>query len=398
MLVWKDPNINFFWGGCVRDEPLIWISAAEASADLHGGLLMRALARRGGYRVCGMAGESMRAAAQELAPQVESDFGFGAEELSVMGFTEVVQALPRVLSVIRRVRRELAMRRPDVVVCIDSPDFHFRVVKTARMLRIPTTYYISPQLWAWRQSRVRFLKDNVDALLCILPFEPDFYARWDYPVEYVGHPLVEAMPLHELDRIEPDSKLIGLLPGSRRKEISAVLPEFARAARILDRLHAGLRFRLFRAPGMDESYLRSFLPERFPIETIEPADRYRGIRECALVMATSGTATLESAIIGTPAIIAYKGSALSYAIAERVVSVNCIGLPNLVLDRQALPELVQDLCDSRCLARVADAWLSHPGALAELRARLGDVRARLSGGGIEKAADVVLGLIRQRAG
>ena len=210
----------------MSDTPLIWINAGETSGDLHGAVLARALAARApGLRLAGMAGPAMREAGVEAVARTE--------DLSVMGFTEVIAKLGTVLGLISRVKRELARRRPDALICIDAPAFNFKVIKAAVKLGIPVFYYISPKLWAWRQGRARFIRDHVDRMLCIFPFEREFYARFGVDVDYVGHPQVEELTTPRLRAVTPDPQLVGVLPGSRRREVQGLTPVFARAAAMM---------------------------------------------------------------------------------------------------------------------------------------------------------------------
>jgi lipid-A-disaccharide synthase len=281
------------------------------------------------------------------------------------------------------------------VILLDCPDFHFRVAKIARGLGIPVYYYISPQVWAWRSGRVEFLRKNTRRVLCILPFEKDFYAARGMDVDYVGHPLMDQIPLAELDAIAPEANLLGLLPGSRRKEISALLPEFARAARILRRTLPELRLALARAPGVEEGFLRQFLPPELPVEILDPAQRHRLMRRSRVLLAASGTVTLEAALIGTPTIVAYKLSALSFAFGKMVVQVPYASLANLIMGREVFPEMLQDKARGDLLAERALPWLADDSALAAARADLAGLRAKVGGpGAAGRAAEIILNDLR----
>lgn len=377
----------------MSDTPLIWINAGETSGDLHGAVLARALAaQRPGLRLAGMAGPAMREAGVEPVARTE--------DLSVMGFTEVVSKLGGVLWLMSRIKKELARRRPDALICIDAPSFNFRIIPAAKQLGIPVYYYISPKIWASRQGRAAFIRDNVERMLCIFPFEREFYARFGVQADYVGHPQVEELTAPELRAIEPDPTLVGVLPGSRRREIESLTPVFARAAAMMHKARAGLRFMAMRAPGVDENALRAtwrLAAPDIPLEIRGPENRYADMRSCSVLLAASGTVTLESALLGVPTVVAYKLSALTFALAKRFVKVRYVSLPNLILTwdkpgaRPVFPELLQHDATGEKVARAALAWLDDPGAMASVRSDLAGL-ARLLGppGAPDRAARIIL--------
>jgi lipid-A-disaccharide synthase len=331
----------------------LWISAGEMSGDLHGALLIQALrARSPGLRLMGMGGPAMRA--------LNFESFFPAEALSVMGLTEVLVRLPGIFRLLRNIESRLKKERPDGLVVIDAPEFHFRVIRAARRLAIPVYYYISPKLWAWRPGRAGFIRAHVRRLISILPFEADFYRKFGMEVDYVGNPLLDSLDLPALDRIAPVPGRIGLLPGSRPKEVSALFPAFGRAAELLLRLRPDLEFHCVVAPGLSEDFLRSFWAGSAPLRFCPAEERYACVRGCEFLLAASGTAVLESALIGTPAVIAYRMSPLTFALARRLVKVPWVGLPNLIAGREILPELLQEEASGRCLAAVGASWLGLP--------------------------------------
>ena len=365
----------------------IWLSAGEVSGDMHGALLLEALRKRApDLRFIGMGGPSMRAAGLEAF--------FRSEDLSVMGITEVVGQLPRILRMLSGIKTALAREKPSAVVVIDAPDFHFRVIRAARDLNIPVYYYISPKVWAWRQGRARFIRDNVRRLFSILPFETDFYRRFDMEIDYVGNPLVDMIDYPALRSIPPEPGLIGFLPGSRKREVTALLREFGGAARILRERLPHLRFACLRAPGMDKSLLLSLWPEDVPVDLIEPDGRWAFMRRCEMLIAASGTVTLESAILGVPTIATYKVSPLSYAVGRLLVRVPFFSLPNLILGREVFPELLQKQCDAAPLADTALGWLlprSGDQPFERVRRDLDEVRRRLGEpGAAGRAAEIIL--------
>lgn len=365
-------------------SPLIWINAGETSGDVHGALLAQEiLRRRPQTRLAGMAGPAMRAAGVEPAARTE--------ELSVMGFTEVLAKAATVLRLLRRIRADLAAAKPDVVVLIDAPAFNFRVARMANTLGIPVVYYISPKLWAWRPGRAQFIKKYVDRMVCIFPFEPAFYARFGVRADYVGHPLLGDLTRPELDAIVPDERLVGVLPGSRRSEIHSLTPVFGRAAEILYDYDDTLRFAAVAAPGVAEATLRGLWPRHVPLTVLDAAGRYAHMRACNFLLAASGTVSMESALLGVPTIVAYKLAPLTYFLARRFVKVRYASLPNLILDQPVFPEYLQHQATPGNLAAHARDWLDTPARLAGIRKTLAPLRKILGPpGAAGRAAEIVL--------
>lgn len=391
-----------------RASTNIWINTGEISGDLHAASLCRALSRQcPEARLMGMGGPALRA-----LPAFEEFFR--AEDLSVMGFSDVLAQLPRILSLLRRLEKKLALERPDALIVVDAPDFHFRLLQAARRLDIPAYYYISPKVWAWRQGRAAFIRRHTRRLISILPFEEDFYRPFGLHVDYVGSPLLDQIDLPALDQLSPQQGEIGLMPGSRLNEVRRLMPAFARAAELLLSLDESLRFTCAVAPGMAEALPRSFWPAHIPLRCVPPEERYAFMRRSELLLAASGTATLESALIGVPTIIAYISGPLSFRLAKLLVRTPYIGLPNLIAGREILPELLQNAAAGPCLAAFAAHWLRLPGAeklresaarnrelrpkfdaecadMASVRRNLAQLRALVGGpGAAERAAAVIL--------
>lgn len=343
--------------------PRIWLSACEPSGDLHAALLAGALRELWpGIELTGMGGPAMEE--QGVVPRLRM------EGLSVMGVSEVFAYLPRVFGMWRTIRKELAAWRPDAVVLVDSPDFHFRVARMASTLGIPVFFYISPQVWAWRQGRVEFLKRYVRRVFCILPFEPEFYRARGMDAEFVGHPLVGELSRPEILSVTPKPNRIGILPGSRKSEIQSMMPIFAQAAGELLNDNPELEFYVVKAPSVDEELIRGHCPDRLPLHFIEAKDRYAAMRSCTLILATSGTATLECALLQVPTIVAYRFSRLSFLVGVRLVRVPAISLANLVLRRAVLPEFVQNQARPGTIAAQARQWLTDPERMDRIRHEL----------------------------
>jgi len=364
-----------------------WINTGELSGDMQGALLLAALKKQLPHaHFAGMGGVHLA--------QAGLDTLFRIEDLSVMGITEVIGHLPKIFHMLSGIKKALARLRPEAVIVIDAPDFHFRVIKAARELDIPVYYYISPKIWAWREGRAAFIQKHVRRMISILPFESAFYQRFGMEVDYVGNPLIDSVNYPALKNIPHDPDLVGLLPGSRKKEILSLLPAFGGAARILRQRLPHLHFACIRAPGIDESFLRAHWPEDVPLDVVCPDNRFAFIRRCRMLFAASGTATLESAIAGTPAIVTYKVSPLSFAVGKLLVKVPHISLPNLILGREAFPELLQKECDAAPLADAALRWLLPPPGNDPLDAVRKDMREirRLLGepGAAMRAATVIV--------
>lgn len=362
----------------------IWFSVGEASGDLHGAELMKHLkAVHPDIGFTGMGGPTMRAEGL--------DARYDMSLISLVGITEILGGLPRILKLLRQIRKDLAATRPSAIVLVDCPEFNFRIAKMAKKLGIPVYYYISPQIWAWRSGRVHFLREHVRRVICILPFEKAFYEKFGVEVDYVGHPLMDVLDYDKLDAIPVDDNRIGILPGSRRKEVETLLPVFAETARILARKHPDLRYVMVCAPGMDEEKLMGLWPDDIPVECVEPDNRYETFRSCKLILAASGTVTLETALIGTPTIVAYQLSPLSFFIGKLLVNVDFASLPNLIMDREVSPEFLQEAADPENLARKAGEWLGEPDAYAGAKRELIELRTMVGNPGAAlRAAKIIV--------
>jgi lipid-A-disaccharide synthase len=281
--------------------------------------------------------------------------------------------------------------RPDVVVLIDAPDFHFRVAKIARSLGIPVVYYISPKLWAWREGRVDFLRRHVDRLISILPFEVDFYARHGIAVDYVGHPLLDSIRTANILSTPQHTRRIGVLPGSRRREITGLLPIFARAASILAGQFPDLEFVLPVAPGVDRGLITNSWRSDLPVEIVDSVGRYELMRSCRAIMAASGTATLETALLETPTAVAYTFSQATYLLGRLLVKVPFISLPNLILGEQVFPEFLQREAEPEALAAAVARWIPDTDERRIVLAKLAALPGLLgSGGATDRAANIIL--------
>lgn len=362
----------------------IWINAGEASGDMHGALLAEKIMKDEPETVImGMGGPAMEKAG--------CDIRYPMSLISLMGLTEVLPKLPRLLKLFGEIENILKEEKPAAVILIDCPDFNFRLAKKAKKLGIPIYYYISPQIWAWRQGRTKFLQKTVRKILCILPFEKKFYNNRGVDADYVGHPLLDLIPIEELDKMSPDPKQVGILPGSRSKEISTLMPEFSITARRLKQNHPDIKFSIARAPGVRLEKITSLWPEELELEIVEPEDRYQMMRSSNFLLSASGTATLESALIGTPTIIAYKMSAATAALARMFLKIKYVSLCNLILNEPVLPELLQEDCTADKIYDQALEWLDRPESAEKVRTKLAIMRNMVgSPGAAKRAADIIL--------
>ncbi|HEX2165446.1 MAG TPA: lipid-A-disaccharide synthase, partial [Thermoanaerobaculia bacterium] len=362
--------------------PLL-VVAGEASGDLHAARLVSELARRlPGLRPFGLGGDELAAAGLDRVAH--------AAEISVVGLTEVLRVLPRAREIFAALLAEVDRRRPAVALLVDFPDFNLRLARELEARGVRVVYYISPQVWAWRRGRVKAIAEHVAEMLVLFPFEVDFYAGHGVKVTHVGHPLVDEVP--ELPQVWDRTELapsadgrpapvdgpfqVALLPGSRVSEIEAMLPAMLGAARLLA-AELPVFVRLIRAPTvpremLEEAIELSGLPVR-----ISQRDRFAAVADSHLALCASGTATLEVGLLGTPLVVLYRLASWSYLAARLLVRLPHVSLVNLVLERGAVPELLQGQARPERVAREAAAILGDPGRVAAMRRDLGELRGRL---------------------
>ncbi|WP_027720994.1 lipid-A-disaccharide synthase [Maridesulfovibrio zosterae] len=362
----------------------VWINVGEASGDMHGAMLAKELFKRDPkLKIMGMGGSAMEKSG--------CDIRYSMQLINLVGLTEVFPKLPGLLRLFGKIEDILKKERPKAIILIDCPDFNFRLVKIAHKLGIPIYYYITPQIWAWRQGRAKFLQKYVRKILCILPFEQQFFKDRGVEAKYVGHPLLDIIPISDLDAIRPDPDLIGILPGSRSKEISSLLPEFAKAAEMLSKDFPNLKFSIARAPGVKEEKLRRLWPDHLPVTINQPENRYRLMRSSAAIMSASGTATLECALIGTPTLVAYKMAPLSVLLAKLVVKVKFASLANIIPDKLILPEFLFDNATAENFYGQVKQWMREPDTADAVRAELMHLRELIGEPGVAgRTADIIL--------
>ena len=316
-----------------------YIIAGEASGDLHGSNLIKEL-----KKVDTIA--SIRCWGGDLMQQQGGDLVKHYKDLAFMGFLEVVKNLGTIMKNLRFCKEDILRFEPDTLVLIDYPGFNLRIAEWAKQQGIRVVYYISPQVWAWKENRVKIIKACVDKMLVILPFEKDFYKKWDYEVEYVGHPLVEVVEKEKEDASEihpaADSPLnqkniVAILPGSREQEVQKKLPIMLETSRHFPDHH----FIVAKAPSLNDSFYDELMRDHPKVRSVRNKT-YSLLMHSQAALVTSGTATLETALFDVPQVVCYKGSVISYQIARRLVKIKYISLVNLILDKPVVKELIQN--------------------------------------------------------
>jgi lipid-A-disaccharide synthase len=394
--------------------PRIFISAGEASGEQYGALLAEELRRQTQVsgqplEMYGMGGPRMEAAGVTRVVR--------AEDMAVMGFTEIVLHLPRIYGEYRKLKRAIRARRPDAAVLIDFPEIHFRLAKEFHRLGVPVIYFVSPQIWAWKGHRIKLVREYVRRMLVIFPFEEKFYRERGVEAEYVGHPLAE-LPLPAISReqfsggnhLDPMKTWIGLLPGSRLPEIHAHLPEMLKAARNLPQYEAELHptgqyeFVIPLASTLNAEQRAAVLQlvrDNGDGLSVRLVDNTRAVLLHARAsVVASGTATVEAALIGNPFVVVYRVSPISYAIAKRVVKVPHVAMANLIAGKRVVPELIQQDFTAANIVQQLRPLLPDGPARESMRMELGVIRNTLriqpdgtpgkTAGAIERVASIVL--------
>ena len=380
-------------------SPTIFISAGEASGEQYGALLIDALQRQlaaAGRTATffGMGGPRMAAAGLECVVR--------AEDMAVMGLTEVVLHLPRIYREFKKLKQAIRQWPPSVAVLIDFPEIHFRLAKEFHRLGVPVVYFVSPQLWAWKKHRIKLVQKYIDRMLVIFPFEEPFYREQGVQAEFVGHPLAE-LPAQSISRerfaaesgLDPAKTWIGLLPGSRPREIRDHLPTILQAAQELSH---GLEFLIPLAPTLNAAQrqevqrLAQDRGEGLHLRFVDDA-RAALFHSRASVVA-SGTATVEAALVGNPFVVVYRVSALTYAIAKRVVKVPHVAMVNLIAGKRIVPELIQSDFTRANIVQEIERLIPddepRQSMMEELARTRGLLQKQSDGGAIDRVAEVTL--------
>ena len=375
--------------------------AGEASGDILGAGLIAALQKRfDRVEVVGIAGPKMQALGAESL--------FPMERLSVMGLVEPLKRLPELLKIRRTLRLHFLDNPPDVFIGIDSPDFNLGLEEALKAAGIPTVHYVSPSVWAWRQGRIKKIARAVDHMLTLLPFEADFYREHEVPVTFVGHPLADDIPL-EVDVVaarkrlglSPADEVVALLPGSRGGEVRLLGPLFLQAANWCHQRRPDLKFVLPAANAERRQQIESQLSamagaESLPV-TVLDGDSQTALAAADSVLIASGTATLETMLMGKPMVVAYKMAALSYAIFSRMLHTPWVSLPNLLAQKELVPEILQDDATPEALGAAILRYFDDPLLQDQLRREFSELHQQLRRDASEKAADAVCCLLEERA-
>lgn len=347
--------------------PCIFISAGEASGDTYGAQLIAAVRRAGGkHWFYGLGGTQMQAAGCELVTH--------AREVAVVGLSEVVRHLPRIRGEFKRLLAEVDRRKPACAVLIDFPDFNLRLAKELHARGIPVVYFVSPQLWAWRKSRITQIKQYVKKMLVIFPFEEDFYREHGVDVEYVGHPLAD---LPAPTPLVPEKPIVALLPGSRRQEIERHLPEMVRAASLLGDEY---RYLLPVAPTLDRRWVSQRVHEArggAGVEIELTDDARVALASARASIVASGTATVEAALAGNPFVVVYRVSGMTWALGRRLVKLDHYAMVNLIAGQRVVPELIQGAFTAERVAEELRNLLTESDERRQMLEALAEVRKKL---------------------
>lgn len=375
------------------------IVTGEASGDLHGANLLRAMrCCDPTLAFCGMGGSELESLGMEIL--------YDARKVAVVGVFEVFSHLGDILKAQKTLKNRMKERPPALLIIIDLPDFNLLLAKKAKKLGIPVFYYITPQVWAWRSGRVRTIGQRVDKAGVILPFEEDFFKKRGVAAEYVGHPLLDSVKITysvaeicKKYRIDPSCRRVGILPGSRKKEISTLFPIFLEAARLLQKQSTErLVFLLPLASTIAEKDLENNglheMTGELDIRVISE-NRYDVMAACEAVIAASGTVTLELALLDVPMVVTYKFSPLTYQLGRMLVKLRHFSLVNLIAGDEVVPELLQDEVTSENIARHILSLLFDQGIRKTMLKGLRDVRMQLGEQGASgRAAKLALQMLK----
>lgn len=357
------------------------IVAGEASGDLHAARMLTELrALVPGTHAFGMGGDELAAAGFEALAE--------SREIAVVGLTEALKILPKARRIFRRLLAEVERRGTRVAVLVDSPDFNLRLARQLHRRGVRVIYYVSPQVWAWRKGRVKSIERYVDRMLVLFPFEVEFYRAHGVEVAHVGHPLIDEVPRleHVWDAGAPGGRiLLSLLPGSRASEVGAMLPDMRRCVELLAQ-ELDLAVQLIQAPTVDPQIFDAAL-DGLGVEVRRVrARRFEALAESHFALCASGTATLETALVGTPMVVVYRVHRWSAMLGRLLVDVPYASMVNLVLGREAVPELLQEDCEPRKVAATVTRLLASPAEIEAMRASYRELRRRLGGGGASRNA------------
>jgi lipid-A-disaccharide synthase len=369
-----------------KKNKTIMIIAGEASGDMHGANLVREMLKLDpALNFYGIGGNKLLKEGVQLLAN--------ASGMAVVGLTEVISKLGKFLKIMGMMKRSMDERRPDLVILIDYPDFNLPLAKAAKKRGIKVFYYISPQVWAWRKGRIGQIKKTVDKMAVILPFEVDTYAAKGFAVDYVGHPLLDLVkPAYskleslKMFNLNENKTTIGLLPGSRLSEVTKLLPEMLRASEILAQKIPDMQFILPLADTLEQKTVEDIIAGSSIKVKVIPGQTYDAVSCCDLAIVASGTATLETALLGVPMIIIYKISPLSYLIGKLIVDVQNIGMANIIAGKTVVPEFIQEDVNGNRIAAEAIDILTNDERKQEIIKELAAIRSKLGNPGASRRA------------
>lgn len=365
----------------------LYVIAGEASGDLHGSNLLKHIFKKNAKTTVKFwGGDEMTKVAGQPVKHIK--------ELAFMGFVEVLMNLKTILSNLKFCKQDILNFKPDAILLIDYPGFNLRIAEWAKEQGIKVIYYVSPQIWAWKQNRVFKIKKVVDKMFVILPFEKDFYKKFDFEVEYVGHPLLDAIKNFRdinkpIEGFDTDKKIIAVLPGSRKQEIKRKLPIMLKSIKNFNEY----TFVIAGAPSLEPTFYDQFLG----LENIKIVfgKTYDLLNVSTAALVTSGTATLETALFNVPEVVCYKGSLISYHIAKRLVKIKFISLVNLILDRESVKELIQNECNSKMVQEELTMILPGGRKREKILSDYEELSNKLGGGGAsERIAQSLLDFLK----
>lgn len=373
----------------------IVIIAGEASGDMHAAHLVDALKKKDSSIIfSGLGGKYM----QESGVTIYQDL----TKMAVVGFAEVLRHYKDLKRVFNLIVEKIDEEKVDAVILIDYPGFNFRLAKRIKKMGIKVIYYISPQVWAWKKNRIYFVKKYIDKMLVLFQFEKDFYAQHQIDVEFVGHPLIDQIRFSRtkeefLDEIKLKNYnlTIGILPGSRWKEVERHLPIMLDAAKIIQKKYPMAQFLIIKASTIARAYLEQHTDGESALTfKIVDQDTYEAINACDACMVASGTATLETAIVGKPMVVVYKTSFLTWLLAKLFIKIPNIGLVNIVAGKRIVPECIQFEATASIIAKELEAIFTDETRLEEIKTELRKVKDSLGrSGASERAAEAILNLI-----
>lgn len=369
----------------------IMMSAGEASGDMHAAAVAAEIKKENPQvDIFGMGGKNMREAGVRIV--------YDIEHLGIIGFVEVLKHLPLFLKLIKFLKETMINEKPDVLVCIDYPGLNMKIVHAAKEMGIPVVYYIAPTIWAWKKGRAKQIARDVRQVASIFPFEAEAYKKAGAPVTFVGHPLADTVKTSmsfekamEYFGGQKDKKRILLMPGSRKNEVSGLLPVMLDACKLISE-KAECQFYLPKADTISDEFLKSFL-SKYPELSVTVTERkqYDLMQICTACIASSGTATLETALMQLPTVLIYKLAPATWFIAKHVVEVKYAGLPNLLLQKEVTPELLQDQVTAENIASIIVPWITDEQIRARNINEIQEVRKRLGdAGAVKRTARLIL--------